>query len=109
MLMGEIEQLMVKATIDTDHIHLLGISTPFPVGKVNVYLIEGAIPTLVDTPPKGAVYMNELQAALKARGYVIKDIRRIIITHPHFDHCGAAAEIVRLSEAEVWASSGGAN
>ena len=38
MLMGKIEQLMVKATMDTDHIHLLGISTPFPVGKVNVYL-----------------------------------------------------------------------
>lgn len=109
MLMGEIRQPMVKDTLDTGHIHLLGISTPFPVGKVNVYLIEGAIPTLVDTPPKGAVYMNELQAVLKARGYAIKDIRRIIITHPHFDHCGAAAEIVRLSEAEVWASSGGAN
>jgi glyoxylase-like metal-dependent hydrolase (beta-lactamase superfamily II) len=78
------------------------------VGKVNVYLIEDAIPTLVDTPPKGAVYMNELQAALNGKGCSIKDIKRIIITHPHFDHCGAAAEIVRLSEAEVWASRGGA-
>ncbi|MCX5804459.1 MAG: MBL fold metallo-hydrolase [Proteobacteria bacterium] len=108
MLTGKIGQLMVNTTAETDHIHLLGISTPFPVGKVNVYLIEDEIPTLVDTPPKGAVYINELQAALNGKGYSIKDIKRIIITHPHFDHCGAAAEIVRLSGAEVWTSRGGA-
>lgn len=90
-----------------DHIHLLDISTPFPVGKTNVYFIEDAIPTLVDAPPKGNVYINELKEALKTKGYSIEDIKRIIITHPHFDHFGGAAEIVRLSRAEVWVARGG--
>lgn len=90
-----------------DHIHLLSMSTPFPVGNINVYFIEGVIPTLIDTPPKGNIYTNELRAALKKKGYSIRDIKRIIITHPHFDHFGAAAEIVRLSKAEVWVSRGG--
>lgn len=88
--------------------HLLNISTPLPVGKTNVYFIEGTIPTLVDTPLKGDVYIKELKTELKNKGYSIKDIKRIIITHTHFDHFGAAAEIVRLSNAEVWVSKGGA-
>lgn len=94
--------------MEIDHIHTLSISTPFPVGKINVYFIDGATPTLIDAPPRGDVYINELERALKRRGYSIRDIKRIIITHPHFDHFGAAAELVGLSKAEVWVSKEGA-
>ena len=35
----------------TSRIHTLEIPTPFPVGPVNVYLIEGREPALIDTGP----------------------------------------------------------
>jgi glyoxylase-like metal-dependent hydrolase (beta-lactamase superfamily II) len=89
-------------------VHLLDVSSPFPVGKTNIYFIEGPTPTLIDAPPKGAVYVDELRAALNRIGYGIGDIARIIITHPHFDHFGSVADIVAEGGAEVWASVGAA-
>ncbi|MGD0230377.1 MAG: MBL fold metallo-hydrolase [Syntrophorhabdales bacterium] len=90
------------------HVHLLHTSSELPVGQTNVYFIEGAFPTLVDTPLKGGVHVRELETALNDLGYSIRDIKRIVVTHPHFDHFGAAAEIVDVSGAEVWTSRGGA-
>lgn len=88
-------------------IHRLEISTPFPVGTVNSYFVAEPVPTLIDTPPNGAQYMDEVTEKLRALGYRIQDIGRIIVTHPHIDHSGLAAAIQELSGAEVWASAGG--
>lgn len=95
-------------TVKLEGIHLLDISTPFPVGKTNIYLVEGRMPTLIDAPPKGMFYVDELRVALKRLDYSIGDIARIIVTHPHFDHFGSAADIVRMSGAAIWASRGAA-
>jgi len=88
-------------------IHRLEISTPFPVGTVNSYLVEGPVPTLIDTPPNGRQYLDEVTEKLRTLGFRIQDIERIIVTHPHIDHSGLAATIQELSGAEVWASAGG--
>src|SRR5262249_8365559 len=77
--------------------------TPFPVGPVNVILVEGDPLTLVDTGPKSDVSRAGLEAGLGSLGYRIEDLRRIIVTHHHADHLGLAAEIVARSCAEVWA------
>lgn len=94
--------------MEIDGIHLLRISTPFLVGNVNTYLIVSPEPTLIDVPPNDEIYIKELEEALREKGYLIKDIRRIIITHPHFDHFGSVARIVEKSGAEVCISSEGA-
>jgi glyoxylase-like metal-dependent hydrolase (beta-lactamase superfamily II) len=85
-----------------DYLHCLSIPTPFNVGPVNAYLAEGAQLTLVDTGPRYEPARLALTDALTDCGYRAADLRRILITHAHADHCGLAAELTRISGAEVW-------
>ena len=84
------------------YLHCLALPTPFPIGPVNVYLVEGEPLTLVDTGPKAGISRQALEAGLAALGYGVEDLGRVIITHHHADHMGLAAEIVARSGAEVW-------
>ncbi len=84
------------------YIHGLSLTTPFPVGPVNVYLVEGDPLTLIDTGPKADVSREALHSGLSALGARVDDIRRVIVTHHHVDHVGLAAEIVQRSGAEIW-------
>jgi glyoxylase-like metal-dependent hydrolase (beta-lactamase superfamily II) len=85
------------------YLHCLSIPTPFPVGPVNVYLAEGEQLTLVDTGPRYEPARQLLRDAMTDRGHRVADLRRILLTHDHADHCGLAAELTRGSGAEVWA------
>jgi glyoxylase-like metal-dependent hydrolase (beta-lactamase superfamily II) len=75
---------------------------------VNSFFVEKPYPTLVDVPPDQRGYLNKLQFGLGKVGYSINDVRRIIVTHPHFDHFGAARTIAETSGADIWVSEGGA-
>ena len=89
-------------------IHRIRCSLPIPGATVNIYFVKEPVPTLIDAPPEGTRYLEELDAGLKAVGHSIRDIRRIIVTHPHFDHYGSARTINEMNRAEVWASKRGA-
>ena len=89
-------------------IHLLAIQTPFPIGRVNSWFVEGAVPTLIDVPPDGAQFLIELENKLNNLGFRLEDVKRIVVTHPHIDHFGSAAAVARVSGAEVWVSGEGA-
>lgn len=89
-------------------IHQLPVQTPFPIGRVNCYFVKAPVPTLIDVPPYGSSFLAELQTGLKDLGYAFRDVGRIIVTHPHLDHFGSAAEIAGQSGAEVWVSREGA-
>jgi glyoxylase-like metal-dependent hydrolase (beta-lactamase superfamily II) len=78
------------------------------VGTINSYFFERPFPTLVDVPPNDLRYKEILEEKLNKKGYSINNIKRIIVTHPHFDHFGCAKWIVEQSEAEVYALRGGA-
>src|SRR5947209_1014396 len=82
-------------------IHLLAIPTPFLVGRVNCYLIEGDPLTLVDTGPNSAKSFDELERALAALGRAVEDLELIVLTHQHSDHTGLVEVLVRRSRAEV--------
>jgi glyoxylase-like metal-dependent hydrolase (beta-lactamase superfamily II) len=84
------------------YLHCLTLPTPFPIGPVNVYLLEGQVLTLVDTGPKADVSRAALESGLASLGYHVEDLRRIVVTHHHVDHMGLAAEIVARSGAEIW-------
>lgn len=77
------------------------VPTPFPVGPVNVYLIPGDPLTLVDAGPLTPEGWDGLSAGLAESGARVADIRQVIITHPHEDHCGQVARVVEASGAKV--------
>jgi glyoxylase-like metal-dependent hydrolase (beta-lactamase superfamily II) len=77
-----------------DYLDILTVPTPFPVGPVNVYLVkEDDGLTLIDVGPRFGPAREALQEALAARGYQLPDVKRVILTHVHSDHCGLAGEL----------------
>lgn len=71
----------------------IAVPTPFYVGDVNVYLIKEDPLTLIDVGPKTAEAAKVLREQLRRHGVDIKDIRRIVLTHAHEDHCGLARQV----------------
>jgi len=71
----------------------LSIPTPFYVGDVNVYLIKEDPITLIDVGPKTPEAAAALRVRLAENGVQIPDIRRIVLTHAHEDHCGLAKQV----------------
>jgi glyoxylase-like metal-dependent hydrolase (beta-lactamase superfamily II) len=82
-------------------IHLLSIPTPFPVGPVNVYLLEGEPLTLIDAGPLTDEALEALKAGLRQLGYSLPDIEQLVITHAHHDHFGQARRVVEESGATL--------
>jgi glyoxylase-like metal-dependent hydrolase (beta-lactamase superfamily II) len=68
----------------------ISVPTPFYVGPVNVYLIAEEPLTLIDTGPKTKEAIEALREGLRRARVRVSDIRRIVLTHAHEDHCGLA-------------------
>ncbi len=68
----------------------ISLPTPFYIGPVNVYLIAEDPITIIDTGPKTEAAVSALRDGLKRAGFAVADIRRIVLTHAHEDHCGLA-------------------
>lgn len=69
-------------------IHAITLPTPFPIGPVNVYLVESDILTLVDAGPYTDEAWRVLTSPLNELGYVPSDIGQVLLTHHHPDHVG---------------------
>ena len=82
-------------------IRVLRIPTPFQVGRVNTYLLEGEPLTLVDSGPNSGKALDELERQLEALGHRIEDLELVIITHQHIDHLGLVDIVAKRSGAEV--------
>ncbi len=81
----------------------LTIPTPFYVGDVNVYLIKEDPITLIDIGPKTKEASRVLREKLAANGIQFSDVRRIVLTHAHEDHCGLAKQVRdEAKDAEVF-------
>jgi glyoxylase-like metal-dependent hydrolase (beta-lactamase superfamily II) len=79
------------------------LPTPFYIGPVNVYLIKEDPITLIDTGPKTREAVDALRAGLRSAGVSVADIRRIVLTHAHEDHCGMARSLRdEIKNAEVF-------
>ena len=68
----------------------ISLPTPFYVGPVNVYLVAEEPVTLIDTGPKTREASEALKEGLRRARLRVSDIRRIVLTHAHEDHCGLA-------------------
>ena len=71
----------------------LSIPTPFYVGDVNVYFIKEDPLTLIDVGPKTPQAAEALRRELGRHGVQFSDVRRIVLTHAHEDHCGLAKQV----------------
>lgn len=71
----------------------LSIPTPFYIGDVNVYLIKAEPLTLIDVGPKTVAAETVLRAKLQQNGVQFSDLKRIVLTHAHEDHCGLTKRI----------------
>src|SRR4026208_97838 len=71
----------------------ISLPTPFYIGPVNVYLIAEDPITIIDPGPKTKATVDALRAGLLAAGFRVSDIRRIVLTHAHEDHCGLARSV----------------
>ena len=81
----------------------ISLPTPFYIGAVNVYLVKEDPITIIDTGPKTREAVDALRAGLRQNGLTTGDIRRIVLTHAHEDHCGLARALRdEAKDAEVF-------
>jgi glyoxylase-like metal-dependent hydrolase (beta-lactamase superfamily II) len=71
-----------------------------PVGHVYLWHDPGGL-TLIDAGLPGSAPL--IAAAIQQAGYRPADLRRLVLTHFHADHVGAAADITDWGEVEVLA------
>jgi len=81
--------------------HRIAIPTPFQVGPVNAYLLEGPPRTLVDVGPHTDEARGALESGLSAFGVAPGEIALLLITHPHIDHFGLAGWLKAQSGCRV--------
>jgi glyoxylase-like metal-dependent hydrolase (beta-lactamase superfamily II) len=82
-------------------IHAIPVPTPFAVGRVNCYLLEGDPLTLIDAGPKSDRSLEFLENGIKAAGFTVEDIELVVSTHQHIDHIGLIGTVAERSGAEV--------
>ncbi|MGH2409084.1 MAG: MBL fold metallo-hydrolase [Chloroflexota bacterium] len=82
-------------------IHLIPVPTPYLVGPVNCYLIDGPAPVLVDCGHGMPAAEAALRAALLDLGVAPADLALILLTHHHFDHAGGLGWLRRATTAPV--------
>lgn len=70
-------------------------------GPTWTYLLESDGLTLIDAGAAGS--FPELVDGIRQAGFQPKDIERVVITHGHWDHDGAAAQLAQGAGVEVWA------
>jgi glyoxylase-like metal-dependent hydrolase (beta-lactamase superfamily II) len=73
-----------------------------PMRYVNGYLVEEADGyTLIDCGWKADDVLAALHAGLEAHGLDLADVKRVLITHFHFDHYGLAGTLLRAGVPEL--------
>ncbi|MBM3172556.1 MAG: MBL fold metallo-hydrolase [Chloroflexi bacterium] len=76
-------------------------NTDWDLGPTWCYLVLGDRTTLIDTGRRGNVEV--LENLLKSIGKKPSDIDRIVVSHSHEDHDGNLADLLPVSQAELWA------
>jgi glyoxylase-like metal-dependent hydrolase (beta-lactamase superfamily II) len=71
-----------------------------PAGHAYLWQDPGGL-TLIDTGLPGSALL--IAEAIRRAGYQPADLRRVVLTHFHADHIGAAADITGWGEVEVLA------
>ncbi|MCP3032639.1 MBL fold metallo-hydrolase [Halobacillus sp. A1] len=71
-----------------DTIHKLTIPTPYAVGDVHVYILEGEAVTLIDAGVKTEEAWESMKKQLLELNITPEDVEQVVLTHHHPDHMG---------------------
>jgi glyoxylase-like metal-dependent hydrolase (beta-lactamase superfamily II) len=83
--------ILVRSPVpELPRVHQIVLPTPWEVGPVQIYLVEGDPLTLIDTGVKSPRSRAALENAFEALGLGLDEVRRVILTHHHGDHLGQA-------------------
>ncbi len=72
-----------------------------PHGNAFALAADGGV-VLFDTGIGGEGRLRQLELALAQAGFGIADVRLVVCTHAHVDHCGLAAPIAEAAGCELW-------
>jgi metallo-beta-lactamase class B len=86
---------------------------PFPPHRIagNLYYVGSRdLASYLITTPQGHVLINSsleesvplIRAGVEKLGFKFTDIRILLISHAHSDHCAGSAEILKLTGAKYW-------
>ena len=94
-----------RAQLVADGTWRLVLPLPFPeLPSVNVYALEcpqrGLV--LIDAGWDSQASAEALEDALDQAGFVVEDIRAVLLTHAHPDHCGLVPMLQKRSSAKFW-------
>jgi metallo-beta-lactamase class B len=79
----------------------------------NVYYVGASdVTSYLITTPRGHILIDagfeetvpQIKANIAKLGFKIEDVKILLINHAHYDHCGGAAEIKKLTGARLYAS-----
>ena len=83
------------------HLDLAALE-PIHVGPTNCFVIDtGEGLLLIDTGINADHFWHTLVDGLDQRGHQPQDVRWVLLTHAHNDHCGLASRMKHASGAEV--------
>jgi len=83
---------------NTYYVGVKGLSSALITSPAGHVLVDGGLPQSAPL----------IAANIRALGFRVEDIKLILNTHAHFDHAGGIAELQRMSDALVVASSSAA-
>ena len=92
-------------------------TTPFPPFRIagNIYYVGSAdLASYLITTPKGLILINSsfeanvplIQKSVEQLGFNFKDIKILLISHAHNDHCAGAAQVIKLTGAKYFVMDG---
>jgi glyoxylase-like metal-dependent hydrolase (beta-lactamase superfamily II) len=96
---------MTTLAAGLDYIDLQFLGHPGIIATAVLHGPSGV--SLVDPGPSTS--LDNLRAALKAKGMSLADVRHVLLTHIHLDHAGATGSLVKENPGiEVWVHDRGA-
>lgn len=82
-------------------IYRISVPIPLEYSPVNVYFLAGKIPTLIDAALNSPQVWEYLTREVQETGFELSDIKQILLTHGHIDHCGLTGRIRKVSGARI--------
>jgi metallo-beta-lactamase class B len=90
---------------------------PFKIAGPLYHVGSKDLAVYLITTPQGSILINStleenvpmIRANVEQLGFKLSDIKILLISHAHWDHCAASAEILRLTGAEYMVMDGDAD
>lgn len=83
-------------------INVLQVPIKLPIKATNAVIIFDDPLTIIDPGCRGELTLELFEKELSLHGKSLKDVERILITHGHIDHFGAAEDIREISNADIY-------